>query len=109
MAKVTRRMRQIIKIMQENGAHIQESRDAFLEKSSYSVEWKSADDLEHSIDIKKQTLDKLIEAGLVEITENNPVYRRGKFVTSEGVYELTRLPARLEAGTGANKSFSEGG
>jgi hypothetical protein len=81
-------MLQIIKIMQENGAHIQESRDAFLEKSSYSVEWKSADGLYHSINISERTLEKLEEAGLVEITENNPVYRHGKFVTSEAVYQV---------------------
>lgn len=109
MSKITRRMRQIVKIMQENGAHIQESRDAFLEKSSYSVEWKSEDGLYHSIDITERTLDKLTEAGLVEITENNPVYKHGKFVTSEAVYELPRLPARLEAGTGATTPLSEGG
>lgn len=99
MTKITRRMRQIVKMMEENGAHIQESRDAFLEKSSYAVEWKSEDGLYHSIDIKERTLDKLVEAGLVEITENNPVYSKGgkkygKFVTSEAVYELSKnLPA----------------
>ena len=109
MSKITRRMRQIVKIMRENRAHIQESRDAFLEKSTYAVEWRSTDGLEHSIDIKEQTLDKLVEAGLVEITENNPVYRRGKFVTSEAVYELPQLPDRLEAGTGAGTHLSEGG
>lgn len=87
--KSTRRMRQIVKMMREHNAHIQESRDAFLEKSTYSVEWKSDDGLYHSVDIKERTLDKLVEAGLVEITENNPVYGKGgKFITSEAVYEL---------------------
>lgn len=90
MARITRRMRQIVKMMQKNGAHIQESRDAFLEKSSYAVEWKSDDGLYHSIDIKERTLEKLAEAGLVKITENNPVYGKGgKFITSEAVYELS--------------------
>jgi len=100
MTTITRRMRQIVKLMRDNGAHIQESRDAFREVSTYSVEWKSEDGLYHSVDITERTLDKLCEAGLVELTENNPVYSKGgKFVTSEGVWELKRTePGSAEAG-----------
>lgn len=90
--KLTRRMKWIIQKMTEHGAYIQEHRDAFLEKSWYELIWNEnePDDRHCSATVTEAMRRKLIQAKLIERTEHNPVYRHGKFITSESVYALTQ-------------------
>ena len=93
--KITSRMKWIIKKMREHGAIIKEDRDAFLEKSHYSLDWKSADNKYYSVTVTERMLEKLESANLVKLTEYNPVYSKGgknygKFITSEGVWEIVK-------------------
>lgn len=84
--KITRRMKWIIAKMKA-GATLQESRNAFTETSTYWLEWEENNRF-YTAEVKKQTLTKLAKAGLIKSIANEPVYRRGKFITSETVYGL---------------------
>lgn len=83
--KVTRRMKRIVKQMRESGAVIREHRDAFREKSWWELH---TPDYSISQEITEQARAKLIQAGLIKSIENQPVYRHGKFITSELIYGL---------------------
>lgn len=91
--KVTARMRWIVKQMTDNGAVVQEHRDAFFEKSWYELWWQQdePEPLYHSFEVKQRTLSKLIKAGMIEQLERKPVHDKGgRFVTSESTYGLPR-------------------
>lgn len=90
--KITRRMKQIVKILQDNpGAYIQEQRDASRERSDYYIRWKSADGKYFASSITERMLDQLEAAGLVRQTEHTPIHNKaGEFVTSQGVWDLVR-------------------
>lgn len=101
MTKITRRMKWIVQKMTEHGAYIQERRDAFLEKSWWQLVWNEPDDRHCTAAVTEKMRCKLIQVGLIQRTEHNPVYRHGKFITSEAVYTLTQADGqrRIAIGT----------
>ncbi|MCP4612671.1 MAG: hypothetical protein GY845_28560 [Planctomycetes bacterium] len=84
--KLTRRMRFILDQMRR-GAVIEESRDAFLEKSTYEL----TNHQNLFTAITEKMLHRLAGAKLIVIREHNPVYRHDEFVTSESIWSIPPL------------------
>jgi hypothetical protein len=90
MATITRRMRWIVKQLQEHpDAVITHKRDAFLEKSYYFLEWGDGKSYEcHTVTNKlRQDMTAL---KLIEVVTERPIHSRGKFVTTERDYGLPK-------------------
>jgi hypothetical protein len=89
--KWTKRMSEIIRLMRDEGAIIYESRDAFMERSSYSLEamnqpgdpgyGKSAHKIQQNV-----TEDMVLRLAPYLLEGRKPVKKNGKYVTSQSTY-----------------------
>ncbi len=90
MATITKRMKWIVKQLQEHpDAVITHKRDAFMEKSYYFLEWGSGKAYEcHAV--TNELRKKMSALKLIAVVTERPIYSRGKFVTTERDYSLPK-------------------
>lgn len=89
--KWTARMKEIIRLMRDKGAIIYETRDAFTERSSYSLEaMNQPNDPGYGISTYKVqqgiTEDMVLRLAPYLFEGRRPVRKNGKFVTSQSTY-----------------------
>ena len=91
---ITRRMKWIVQQLKKHpGAIITHSRDEFMGKSFYTLEW-GGDNKEPyaSHEVTNEMKKKLVAANLIQIVQERPVYTKtGKFVTTERDYGLKEV------------------
>jgi hypothetical protein len=88
MAEITRRMKWIVKQLQDHpDAVITHKRDDFLERSYYFLEWGNGKSYECHTVTNKLRKD-MTALKLIAVVAERPIYRRGEFVTTERDYGL---------------------
>jgi hypothetical protein len=93
MATITRRMKWIVKQLQEHpDAVITHKRDAFMEKSYYFLEWNINNGLPYECHtVTNKLRQEMSTLKLIDVLIERPIHRKsGEFVTTERDYGLPK-------------------